>query len=1462
MKKQLFILFVWSLISLPLQGLAQTDTQKVEALYQQAGKHHRAREYDLAIEYYSRIIKIDPTYTNSYLNRAHLYGVQKKYEQAILDYKMVNQLFPDDASAWGQRGWYLIVLGRFETARQPLEIAYALNPTSFVYAVNLGHTYLLTGDDKTARRYYKKTLRYLESKDQFNLGPVSDFELFIKNGWQVDASRTEMAWMKQAFPKTKSLREAFQVNKKANQYWGQKNYPAALRHNLETVELDPENQKYLSNVGYALLKLERQEEAATYFRKAVAAAIADKDYKSIEKNNKNLDYVYNLWPDWAIEKNKQASKLPDTLEIRDAKDTWKLLNVSSIQKYKSGLHDQARIESEKALKIAEKHFGKKHPDTIASMGNLADTYIAMGRYSDALPFCKKALALSTEVLGKTHPWTSTTRMRLASLFLAQKQYAKAETTYKEALRFRTEALGETHTETIASINSLAAVYSAQDQLLQEEPLYQRILKLQAETLGETHPATLDNINTMASWYAKLAKYAKAGPLFAKAWKGRSVVLGKTHADTLTSLGNLAHVYTRLGRYAEAEPLHQKSVKLSTEALGETHQGTITALNNLGALYQATGQYAKATQLFVKLVALNTKMLGEKHANTITAIINLGVLYDTQGRYADAEPLLEKALQLSREVLGPNDPGTITAASNLAGNFFLQGRYADAEPLFKTALKQSTKILGRTHPDTLATLSNLANLYRSQGRYTEAEPLFDRAIKLNTEVLGEMHPNLVMMIASLANLYMEQNRYEKAEPMLKTALKRFTKALGPNHPNVLSLYSSLASLYAHNWQYVKALPMLKKALELKKEIMGEKHPATISAMDRVAVMHYALRLYALAEYQFKRALELRTEVLGETHPDTLSSINALAEFYQSLGKMDQAEPLWQQGLRQTNRFLYSVLWGAGEATRQSYLTGQIYNKNRYLSFYLHQDSPEMAKEAFYFSLTRKGLLLRIASQINAVVHAGNDPRLKTRASQLQLLKQQLSNLTLAGSGDKSPDLYQQELKKLETRIHDLEAALGKEVQQLARTKTDVVPKDVLKALLPDDVLIDFLVFKQMDLKTGTYKKDHLVALVADKSAGQKFQMISLGDLQPIAQLIKKYREQLKQPEKYGQPQLMKSGQALYQKLWQPLAAILDKKKRVYIVPDGVLHLLPFPALVDKQGRYLAQSRELVVLSSGRDLVVPPSTGQTREPVIVSSPYFEDSQRKDYATVRKALKRTAGTRVGELYFTPLPGTAIEGEQIVRMWKKQGEKPVYFSYETATEQNLKTISTPRVLHLATHGFFLENAPVPTGAGQGTLRGIQVVANTQKAKKSAPSYKKEENPLLRSGLALAGANDGAMANFKSAEDDGIFTALEALGLNLNGTRLVVLSACETGMGDIKQGEGVYGLRRAFQEAGAHAVLSTLWTISDAGTQVFMEKFYTRFMQGEKPQQALRNTQLEFMQSKEWGHPFYWAPFVMVGGS
>jgi CHAT domain-containing protein len=305
--------------------------------------------------------------------------------------------------------------------------------------------------------------------------------------------------------------------------------------------------------------------------------------------------------------------------------------------------------------------------------------------------------------------------------------------------------------------------------------------------------------------------------------------------------------------------------------------------------------------------------------------------------------------------------------------------------------------------------------------------------------------------------------------------------------------------------------------------------------------------------------------------------------------------------------------------------------------------------------------------------------------------------------------------------------------------------------------------------------------------------------------------------------------------QPIRQLLGNTKTILLSPDAALNLIPFEALVDENNQYLVENYHITYLTSGRDLLrIKDKFASQQPPIIMADPSYG----KEGEKVAINPNETRSIDLSEFTFLPLPGTEEEAKAI----KNLLPQAIILTRSQATENALKQAKKPNILHIATHGFFLESPKINNNIKEGArLAPLEVYGN----------------PLLRSGLVLAGVKIG-----QSAGDDGVLTALETTALNLVGTKLVVLSACDTGVGDITIGEGVYGLRRALVIAGSESQLISLWKVSDNATKDLMVDYYEGLKKGEGRSEALRQIQLEMLKSENQNHPFYWASFIPSGDS
>jgi tetratricopeptide (TPR) repeat protein len=1091
------------------------------------------------------------------------------------------------------------------------------------------------------------------------------------------------------------------------------------------------------------------------------------------------------------------------------------LTQQVIQLYQQGKYNEAILLAEQALAISKQQLGDNHPDTAASLHNLAGLYQSQGRYSEAEPLYKQALAISKQQLGDNHPLTATILNNLAGLYRVQGRYSEAEPLYKQALAISKQQLGDNHPDTAASLHNLAGLYQSQGRYSEAEPLYKQALAIIKQQLGDNNPATATSLNNLAGLYRVQGRYSEAEPLYKQALTIIKQQLGDNNPATATSLNNLAGLYRGQGRYSEAEPLYKEALAIIKQQLGDNNPATATSLNNLAGLYRVQGRYSEAEPLYKQALAIRKQQLGDNHPSTASSLNNLAGLYESQGRYSEAEPLYKQALAISKQQLGDNHPDTATSLNNLAGLYKSQGRYSEAEPLYKQALAIRKQQLGDNHPSTAQSLNNLAGLYKSQGRYSEAEPLYKEALAIWKQQLGDNHPDTATSLNNLAVFYQSQGRYSEAEPLYKQALTIIKQQLGDNHPSTATSLNNLAGLYRVQGRYSEAEPLYKEALAIWKQQLGDNHPLTATSLNNLAVLYESQGRYSEAEPLYKQALAIRKQQLGDNHPDTAQSLNNLAGLYQSQDNIPQAINYLSQGLAVEEYNLSENLKMGDDKQKQDYMAKVLGTTNWVISLNLQAapNNPEVTRLALKTILERKGRILDVSTNSLQILRQRTDDLESQRLlTQLIEVRTQLSNLTFKKPDDfPSPEIYRQQLDEVTEKAKEIEGKIGVRSAEFRSLSQPITLEGIQKLIPADAALVEIVRYQPYNPKNDSFGIPRYAVYILYPNGDIKAK--DLGEAKPIDDKLIYFRDNLADAET-PLPQLQKSARQLDEILMQPIRQLLGNTKTILLSPDAALNLIPFEALVDENNQYLVENYHITYLTSGRDLLrLKDKFASQQSPLIVADPFYG-----------KAGEKVALTRsidLSEFTFPGLPGTEQEAKAIENILPQA----TVLTGSKATENAVKQVKKPNILHIATHGFF------------------------------KPESNVLENPLLRSGLVLAGVTIG-----QSAGDDGVLTALETTNLNLVGTKLVVLSACDTGKGDIKIGQGVYGLRRALVIAGSESQLISLWKVSDDATKDLMVAYYGRLQKGEGRSEALRQIQLGMLKGEKQKHPFYWASFIPSG--
>jgi tetratricopeptide (TPR) repeat protein len=763
----------------------------------------------------------------------------------------------------------------------------------------------------------------------------------------------------------------------------------------------------------------------------------------------------------------------------------------------------------------------------------------------------------------------------------------------------------------------------------------------------------------------------------------------------------------------------------------------------------------------------------------------------------------------------------------------------------------------------------------------------------------------------------------ALPLLRQALEITRTALGEHHPDFAQSLNNLAALYRAMGDFAAALPLYRQALEIRRTTLGEHHPDFAGGLNNLAVLYDDMGDFAAALPLYRQALEIKRTTLGEDHPDFALSLNNLAVSLQATGRDSEALPLMEQATSIDDRMIGQILAIGSDRQRIAYLNTVLGSLHGFLSLALHHlsDSSTAVRGALDLVLRRKAIAAEVLATQRDAVLGGKYPALEPRLRELATLRMQITRRTLAGPGSEGIEPHVRRLAEWDAQKERMEAELARQIPEMnLEQKLRTTDRRAVALNLPEGVaLVEYVRFPVFDSQAvpargePRWKPARYVAFALTSRMPDEVQMIDLGEAEPINRLIADFRAGIIAEAETGDGRDMArrreeaapiaendAGSALRAALFDKLAPALGSRRRLLIAPDGDLIRLPFEVLPTADGHRLIDDYQISYLSCGRDALRfgAIATDQPGEPLIVADPDFDlVAERKAPISIvpfparmeqpkagfwsrflgrrKKAIKapaqsvpkpeaiaRSTGRHSRDLdrdrsayHFHRLPGTRAEGE---RVGTRLGVSP--WLDARALEGRLKTAChSPRILHLATHGFFLpdqERDLNRESRGLGFDFGEFSGAPGGLARLSGPLM---ENPMLRSGLALAGANTWLQGrNLPEEAEDGLLTAEDVTGLDLLATELVVLSACETGLGQVHVGEGVFGLRRAFVLAGAKTLVMSLWKVPDEPTRELMEDFYRRLLAGQGRAEALRQAQLA-MKAK-YPEPFYWGAFICQG--
>ncbi len=913
------------------------------------------------------------------------------------------------------------------------------------------------------------------------------------------------------------------------------------------------------------------------------------------------------------------------------------------------------------------------------------------------------------------------------------------------------------------------------------------------------------------------------------------------------------IYSLYGEPDRAEALIRRGLTMRERAKDPDDRAVARSLTMLARVLANKGNFRDADAALQRALALSERALGPEHILVAFILAQIAELDMDKGDYTGAARRLERVVAIQkRNAGGPDDPKLAnaipTALADLGKAYGAAGDYARAMPVLDQALADMQKAEGAESNDLSAVALAQANLYESMGDYTRAEAQYRRILASLEKAHDPGHQKLATALNGLASCHVRKGNGAQAAQLYQQALHIMEKAFGPDHPDVAHLLISLAFCRMEVNDLSGAEQLFKRGLAVIERSYGKEHYQVAEPLYGLARVSRWKGEFALALALGERVRQIVGKTLNSKHIYWAGYLDQFAKFYWAVGDIEHAKALQAEARSIEDHRLSLTLTTGSERQKKAYvdmLASAIPS-----SISLHLDAvpfdTEAARTALAALLRRKGLVLDAEREGFASLRNHLTPEARTLQEEQAAVRTQLANQVNQGPGRLAAEKYRTHLAELEAEADRLEEVISSQSAQF-RVENQPVSLEQIQQVLPESsALIEVALYRSYNAASrkaaDEWGKRHYAAYVLFPKGEPKW--AELGEAQPIDQAIDALRAALRKPASRPLSRGRRSRQTdvdpttgvgvnpariLDELVMRPIRKLLGETRTVFFSPDGALNLIPLGALVDENGRALIEDYHITYLTSGRDLLrlqlEHDAKGQS---VVLADPDFGAAGAKSKQGISPDRgRRSAKINRGTLHFGPLLGT----------------QPLTRAH--ATETALKQVHQPSVLHIATHGFFLPDQP---------------------QEPSPPSYQgwddslpapapRTENPLLRSGLALAGAN-----TLQSGNEDGLLTALEASGLDLWGTQLVVLSACETGVGKVQIGEGVYGLRRALVNAGAQTQVMSLWKVDDAATRDLMTDYYRRLNAGEGRSEALRQAQLTMLHSKHQNDPYYWASFIVSG--
>ncbi|HEY9006676.1 MAG TPA: CHAT domain-containing tetratricopeptide repeat protein [Ohtaekwangia sp.] len=1036
--------------------------------------------------------------------------------------------------------------------------------------------------------------------------------------------------------------------------------------------------------------------------------------------------------------------------------------------------------------------------------------------ADALEVLKK--------LPKNYITSARTVEFLFDVSLREERYTSAESYLNQLADIKKELYGENSPEYHLARINLANFYLDYTNKLEEAgKIYKEsYFGVVEKQIGEQHKDLLNILNHIATWYELMDQYDLALKTLNDASDKAVLKYSNEDPEYGKELDRIAGLALKIGQYEKAEADITKALTILEEYRKDDDRVAdyVHAIDTQAKLFGIKGLFDEAEDNLDRSARLISKAKGEVGSELATGE-ELTSLFIQLGGFFEADNLLKTQIPEYEKLYGKNSVRLIEPLVNKGRILLAKGDYTEAERTAQRANQIAIKTYGETSTKTAPTQKLLSDIYYTLGDYDKAQDNVVKAIASQEKQFGRNHIEVAKSLSQLAliKFYKGDNRKDVEKLMIESRDIMAAK-LGKDNPQYAEILKNVAVLYISEKKFDIAFNSLTVAENIWRTKTGNKNNInTASIYTLTGDVYYQQKNYKKAEEFYTKAKDLYEKFFSSSHPEYVKVLSKLSKVYYMQKDYKRSKKLIEEALNDYEMFIKNFFPALSEREKAKYwntIKGdfEFYNT---LAFSNLEDFKDLSGKVYNYQLLTKALLLSSSIKIRERILNSSDEQLK---SQYNTWIQKKEQLTLALSMSPAQLLEAQiDPAVLQQEVERLEKDLSQNSDLLRQTFDDkrITFDDVKKVLKPNDVAIEMVRYRYFN---HTLTDSVIYAALYLKKDLSKPKAIMLKDGKKMEnRYFKFYRNAItgKIPDTYS-----------YDIFWKPIQDEIGQVATVYLSADGVYNQINLEAIPTPDGRYVIDNSNIVLVSNTKDLYLrnvksrlsPPENTAT----MFGNPTFYLTASADQS------------------ISPLPGTEKEVTQVQFMLKQKGWLTAEYVEKSASEEKIKEMNNPKIFHIATHGFYRPTTQVTL---EQQIEGNEAVL--------------AQNPLMRTGLLLKGAGDLMdKTSYNFNMENGILTAYEAMSLNLDKTDLVVLSACETGLGDLEAGEGVYGLQRAFLVAGAKVLIMSMFKVDDEATQQLMLKFYQKWLNTGNLRQSFVDAKKELR--TDYPEPIYWGAFIMIG--